>query len=106
MLIRFPKRSGFLKALRLGIKLGRSALDSGQPIEIQLEPGGYHGRWIAVIRPEDDEEFEVSGSMRDPTRFPQRIRAAAWALHREGASGRFEIMHDRESGIVTIRRDI
>jgi hypothetical protein len=44
------------------------------------------------------------GSMSDPSRFPQWIDVAAWALHEEGAFDQFVIEHDRESGIVTIRR--
>jgi hypothetical protein len=105
MTIRFPIRSESLDALRSGIKLGRSALDAGRPIEIPLKPGGYVGRWPVIIRQEDDEEFEVVGSMNDPTRFPQRIRAAARALHLEGVFGRFEIRHDRDPGVITIRRE-
>ena len=105
MTVRFPKRSEFLESLRLGIKLGRSVLDSGRLIEVRLKPGGYHGRKVVIIRAEDREEFEAMGSMRDPTRFPQRIRTAAWALHQERAYGRFEISHDRDSGVITIKRD-
>jgi hypothetical protein len=105
MNIRFPTRSEFLEPLRLGIKHQRAALDAGRPIEVRLKPGGYHGRRVVILRPEDREEFEVIGSMRDPTRFPQRIRTAAWALHLEEAHGRFEISHDRESGVFTIKRD-
>ena len=57
-----------------------------------------------IIRPDNLEEFEAVGSMSDPSRFPQRIKVAAWALRQEGAFGRFIVEHDRESGIVTIRR--
>jgi hypothetical protein len=106
MNIRFPKRSGFLDALREGIKLGRAALDAGRPVETRLKPGGYNGRWPVMIRREEDEEFEVVGSLKDPTRFPQRIRVAARALFLEEAFGRFVITHDRDPGVVTIQRDI
>jgi hypothetical protein len=58
-----------------------------------------------IIRQEDDEEFEVVGSMKDPTRFPQRIRVAARALYLEEAFGRFVISHDRDPGVITIQRD-
>jgi hypothetical protein len=103
--IRFPTRSQFFDPLRLGIKLARSRMDQGRPIEVQLEPGGYRGKWVVIITPENHEEFEAIGSMRDPTRFPQRIKVAAWALHQEKAFGRFVIEHDRDSGTVTITRD-
>jgi hypothetical protein len=105
MKVRFPSRSEFLEALRLGIKEQRPRLDLGHLIEIHLDPGGYKGRWFVIVREEEEEEFEVVGSMRDPTRFPQRIKVAALALLQEGAYGRFDIMHDRESGIVSIKRD-
>ncbi|QDV36949.1 DUF6884 domain-containing protein [Tautonia plasticadhaerens] len=105
MTVRFPMRTRFLEPLRLGIKLHRHRLDEGRPIEVVLGPGGYQGRWVVVVREEDGERFEAVGSMNDPSRFPQRIRAAALALHREGAYGRFLVEHDREGGVVTIRRD-
>jgi hypothetical protein len=40
-----------------------------------------------------------------PTRFPQRIKVAAWALHQEKAFGRFVIEHDRDSGTATMTWD-
>jgi hypothetical protein len=43
--------------------------------------------------------------MKDPSRFAQRIRVAAWALFEEKVFGRFVIEHDRKSGIVSIRRE-
>lgn len=106
MNIPFPRRSEFLDTLREGIKLGRPALDAGRPIEIRLKAGGYVGRWPVIVRQEVDEEFEVVGSMKDPTRFPQRIRVAARALYLESAFGRFTISHDRDPGVVTIQRDV
>ena len=45
------------------------------------------------------------GSMSDLSRFPQMIKVVAWALHQEEAFDQFAIEHDRESGIVTIRRE-
>ena len=103
--IPFPAKSEFLDTLRAGIKLAWSQLEQGHPIEIQLEPGGYQGKRSVIIRAEDHERFETVGSMSDPSRFPQRIKVAAWALHQEGLFRRFIIEHDRESGIVTIKRD-
>lgn len=104
MTIRFPAKSEFLDLLRGGIKHGWAELEQGKPIEIQLKPGGYRGKWDVIVRADNHEEFEAVGSMNDPSRFPQRIKAAAWALHQEGVFGRSVIEHDRESGIVTIKR--
>ena len=101
--IKYPIRSRFVEALRQGIKLGRSRLEQGRLIEIKLEPGGYQGKCSLIIRPDDEDEFEVVGTLKDPSRFAQRIRVAAWALLQEGAYGRFAVEHDRESGIVMIK---
>jgi hypothetical protein len=58
-----------------------------------------------LIDPHNPKEFKVIGTMKDPTRFAQRIRVAAWALFEEKTFGRFVIEHDGELGIVTINRD-
>lgn len=104
MKIRYPTRSVFIDALRAGIRSGRSLLDAGRPIQVRLKPGGYSGGWSVIISRADRVEFKVAGTMRAPTRFPQRIRVAAWALLLEGAFGRFLIEHDRTTGIATIKR--
>ena len=105
MNIKYPTRSEFIDSLREGVKLGRSRLKEGRSIEVKLKPGGYQGKWPVIIHPDDSKEFTVVGTMKDPTRFPQRIRVAAWALYEERLYGRFVIELDRESGIVTIKRD-
>jgi hypothetical protein len=104
MRIKYPTRSEFIATLRHRIKLERARLESGHPIEIALKPGGYAGKWAVVVRADDDREFEVLGSMKDPSRFAQRIRVTAWALREEGLFGQFAIDHDRESGTVAIKR--
>ena len=105
MNIKYPTRSEFIDSLREGVKLGRSRLEEGRSIEVKLKPLGYQGRWSVIIHPDDSKEFKVVETMKDPTRFPQRIRVAAWALFQENVFGRFVIELDRESGIVTIKRD-
>lgn len=105
MNIRYPTRSEFIDALREGVKLGRSRLEEGRSVEVKLKPGGYHGKWSVIIHPDDSKEFKVVGTMKDPTRFPQRTRVAAWALFEEKTYGRFLIELDRESGILSIKRD-
>src|SRR5262249_36600971 len=105
MNIQYPSRSEFIDALRDGVRLGKSRLEQGHAIEVMLEPGGYPGKWCAVINSDNPKEFKVIGTMKDPTRFPQRIRVAAWALFEEKLFGRFVIEHDRKSGIVAIKQD-
>ena len=105
MKIPYPTRSEFIDTLREGVKLGRSRLEEGHSIEVALKPGGYQGKWSVIIHPDDSKEFTVVGTMKDPTRFPQRIRVAAWALFEERIYGRFVIELDHESGIVTIERE-
>lgn len=108
MQIPFPKteRSRFLARLRSGVKEGRARLESGKPVEVQLESRGYGGRFAVIIRPEDQEEFEVHDSRKiDPSRFPRRIKVAALALRLEEIYGRFIIAHYPEDGIVSIQRD-
>ena len=106
MNLRYPTRSEFIDALREGIKLGRSRHEEGRSVEIKLKPGGYHGKWSVIILPDDSKEFKVVGTMKDPTRFPQRTRVAAWALLEEKIYGRFAIELDREGGTVSIKRDV
>jgi hypothetical protein len=105
MNIKYPTRSQFIDALREGVKLGRSRLEEGRSIEVKLKPRGYQGKSPVIIDQDDSKEFKVLKTMKDPTRFPRRIRVAAWALFQEKVFGRFIIEHDRESGIVTIKRD-
>jgi len=105
MKFKYPMRSEFIDKLREGIKLGSGNLQQGRPIEIKLKPGGYKGKCSLIVRPDEQEEFEVVETIKDPTRFSQRIRVAAWALLEEKVFGRFVVEHDRESGIVTIKRD-
>ena len=105
MNIKYPTRSEFIDSVREGVKLGRSRLEQGRSIEVKLKPGGYKGKWFVIIHPDDPKEFKVVGTMKDPTRFPQRTRVAAWRLFEERIYGRFVIELDRESGIVMIKRD-
>jgi hypothetical protein len=80
-------------------------LDRGRLVEVRLDARGYYGRHFIRVDADDRETFEVEGTMKDTSRFPQRMKAAALALFLEEAFGRFEITVDRESGIVTIKRD-
>jgi len=102
---KYPRESKFIGALREGINAGKPRLEEGHLIEIGLEQGGYAGKGTVIISPDDPDEFEVAGVIKDSDRFSRRIRVAAWALFEEKIYGRFIIEHDRESGIVTIKRD-
>lgn len=103
--MKYPTRSEFIDPLREGVKLGRSRLKEGRSVEVKLKPGGYPGKWTVIIDSDDSKEFTVVGNMNDPTRFPQRIKLAAWALFQEQVFGRFIIEYDRKSGVLTIKRD-
>ena len=72
-------------------------------IEINLGiPRGYRGKAEVTIGEQDENEFEANVEIRDRTRFPARIRAAATALRDEGCKGQFRIYHD--NGKVQITR--
>jgi hypothetical protein len=45
MNFRYPSHSEFIETLREGVRLGRSRLEQGHPIEVKLKPGGYQGKW-------------------------------------------------------------
>jgi hypothetical protein len=105
MKFKYRMRSEFIDKLREGIKLGSGNPQQGRPIEIKLKPGGYKGKCSLIVRSNDQGEFEVVETIKHPTRFPQRIRVAAWALREERVFGRFVVEHDPDAGIVTIKRD-
>ena len=102
---KYPRESKFIGSLREGINAGKSRLEEGYPIEVELEPGGYDGKGAVIISAADPDEFGVAGAIKDPDRFARRIRVAAWALFEERIYGCFIIEHDRKTGIVTIKRD-
>ncbi len=58
-----------------------------------------------IISSSDPDEFEVAGAIKDPNRLSQRLRFGAWALFLEKVFGRFIVEYDRNSGILTIKRD-
>jgi len=64
--------------------------------------GGYQGKATVTISPDDPDQFEVVGAIKDADQLSRRIRVAAWALLQERVFGRYIIEYDRKSGIVTI----
>jgi len=62
--------------------------------------GGYSGSIEVTIGPPTEIEFDAAVSLKDRTRFPARIRAAATALRDVRCQGRFVIVH--LDGVLTI----
>jgi len=63
--------------------------------------GGYSGNIEVTIGSPTEKEFDAEVSLKDRTRFPARIRAAATALRDSGCEGRFLISH--LDGVLNIR---
>jgi hypothetical protein len=95
------RRSQFLGPCEAAIRRHRAELDAGGIVSVNLPPGGYDGRVIVTIRPNDCSDFGTDWEHPDPTRFPARIKAAATALRNCGCEGRYEVSHS--DGSLTIR---
>lgn len=103
MRISYPeRRSEFLLPIENAIRGNRDALFAGTPIMVKLPPGGYSGNIRVTIEEINPHSFWTDWEYEDPSRFPRRIRVAAWALFRQGCFGEFEISHNK-SGFLTIR---
>jgi len=100
MRIAYPVRSKFLKPCEDAIRKNKKSLLAGSPILIRLSPQGYNGKFHVDID-KNSNSFEVDWKNPDPTRFPVRVRAAAYALYKMGFYGSFIISH--ETGILTIQ---
>jgi hypothetical protein len=77
--------------------------DALRPLNLDVNlrsGGGYDGEIQVKIQAPDELEFEAALELRDWTRFPARIRAAATALRDRGLLGRFRIGH--QDGQLTI----
>ncbi len=101
MRIKYPHRSDFLKPCEDAIRTIRDALLAGAPIVVHLSRKGYPAKINVTIRKTDWVTFEAQWQSTDPSRFPQRVKAAAWALHRRMCSGDFLIKH--RAGVLTIQ---
>jgi hypothetical protein len=99
--IAYATRSQFLNACEAAICGHRAELDAGRVVDVDLGEGGYNGRIVVTIRPNDRSFFGTDWESADPTRFPARIKAAATALLNCGCLGRYEVSHS--DGSVTIR---
>ena len=99
--IPFVQRSDFLGACRDAVSRQRRKLATGGVVRVELTPGGYDGRVRVALQGGDRVHFRAAWGT-DPSRFPQRIRAAATALRDEGEYGMFEITH--ADGLLQIQR--
>jgi len=98
--IAYSTRSQFLDPCEAAVRQHHTQLISGEAVRIDLQRGGYGGRVIVTILPDDSMTFSTDWE-GNPTRFPQRIKAAATALLNCGCKGKFEISHS--NGSLTIR---
>ena len=104
MHITYAARSRFFQPIEDVVIEERDALMMGQPIQVVLEPGGYHGHMQITIDAGDTSGFETTWAHNDPSRFPARIRAAATVLFQRACNGVFFIAH--ENGVMSISRDV
>ncbi len=100
--IAYSTRSQFLSACETAIREQRAGLDGGRIVRVDFGGGGYNGSINATIRPNDHAFFGADCELKDPTRFPARIRAAATALKNCECYGLFEILHS--DGSIKIRK--
>jgi hypothetical protein len=94
-------RSGFLESIEEQVRQACQR-GGGWPFQVRLGQGGYPGKVEVVIQPGNADDFEVDWHHGDPTRFPQRIRAAATWLRDHGHFGAFHISH--ADGALTIAK--
>lgn len=91
--IPYTTRSRFLPVIEECLCSQRNSFTAGYPVCISLESGGYSGDTIVVVQLGNSRTFQTDWQGKDPTRFPQRIRAAATALRNYQFEGRFRITH-------------
>ena len=101
MRIYYPTRSNFLKNCEESIRQNKESLLSGIPLTILFSPKGYNGKIKVSIEKKYPKSSMTDWDGSDDTRFPVRIKAAAYALFKEGCFGNFKITH--ETGTLTIQ---
>ena len=101
MRIYYPTRSRFLNGCENAIRQNKKTLLTGTPISVMFSPQGYNGKIRVKIEKTNPTTFWADWESSDPTRFPVRIKAVAYALFRMGVYGDFVISH--KTGILTIR---
>ncbi len=100
----FNKTSKFLPQLEEHIENNMATIQSGQEVFIRLSDDldGYANETVISIDSKNKLTFESDLDLRDPTRFPARIKAAATALRNQECDGKFRVSH--KEGFVRIRR--
>jgi len=101
MRIEYPTKSSFLEQCEKVIYQKMDELFDGTPIVARFSPKGYPGTVRVKIEKKNRKSFWTDWEYPDPTRFPQRIKAGAWALFRQKCFGEFLISHYR--GTLTFR---
>jgi DNA-(apurinic or apyrimidinic site) lyase len=101
MRIDYPTRSKFISSCEEFINRNKATLLQGSPISIHLPKGGYEANITVTIERTNPFSFQTDWTNLDPSRFPVRIKAAAYALFTKGCYGIFSISHF--SGIITIQ---
>jgi len=101
MKIYYPNRSKFLKPCEEAIRQNKKSLFAGTPISVEFSPQGYDGEIQVKIEKTNQASFLANWDGNDPTRFPVRIKAAAYALFQMGIYGDFIITH--KTGSLTIK---
>jgi len=76
------------------IREKKSSIEKGIPIKFKLsEGGGYSGRIKVKIDKYNNNQFWADVKRLDTTRFPARIRTAAYVLFEEKHFGGFTMSH-------------
>ena len=100
MQISYPKRSKFLYKIEESLQNNKDRVLSGKTVTIDFSKQGYNGIIKVNIIENNSKTFDTNWYSNDPTRFPVRIKAAAFALYRQGFYGNFTISHN--TGTLTI----
>jgi len=101
MRISYSDRSKFLQDCEGAIVKNKNVLFQGGKISINFSAKGYNEEIKITIEKTDHVSFQTDWVSSDPSRFPVRIKAAAYALFRKGCFGDYLIYH--YSGTITIR---
>ena len=96
-------QSRFVPVVEAAVREEHKAIIRGQVVTVDFNSSseGYEGNHIVSVL-EDHEHFQIDAQLKDETRFPARIRAAATALKNVGLLGDFQLVH--RAGQLTIQK--
>jgi DNA-(apurinic or apyrimidinic site) lyase len=106
MKIDYPTRSKFINKCEQLIQENKSLLMEGSVISTQFSPKGYDGIVQVKIENDNSTGFDSNWEGTDQTRFPVRIRAAAYALFKQQCFGIFQITHKKGSLTIQLTKNI